>query len=245
MSDQPAALRYALSHDDLVRINRAILVAAVVRGTVHSVNNILQTIGGQAEMLAQRPDALGDIGRRAERISAQTARAAGYMRELSALGRELPSAPDRVDIRQCLDRVYALREYDLQRAHIAFEARFDADPVPPARIDMPALSQIVLNLLLNAEQALADTPDARIDVVVGAAAGRTCISVRDDGPGIGPDGRDRIFEAFQTTGAAGASLGLGLPVARYLAEQHGGHLVLADPVAGHGAQFDLDLPAMP
>jgi signal transduction histidine kinase len=244
VSDEPAALRYALSNDALVRINRAILVAAVVRGTVHSVNNILQTIGGQAEMMAQRPDAAGDVGRRAERITVQTARAAGYMRELSALGRELPSAPDRVDIRQCLDRVYALREYDLQRAHIAFESRFDVERVPPARIDLPALSMIVLNLLLNAEQAVADTPGARIDVVISAAGGRTLISVRDDGPGVAPDRRDRVFEAFYTTGAAGATLGLGLPVARYLAEQHGGRLVLAEPDGGHGARFDLDLPAV-
>ena len=244
MSDQPAALRYALSHDDLVRINRAILVAAVVRGTVHSVNNILQTIGGQAEMMAQRPDSVSDVGRRAERITVQTGRAAGYMRELSALGRELPSAPDRVDIRQCLDRVYALREYDLQRAHIACETRFEAEQVPPARIDLPALSLIVLNLLLNAEQALADTPDARIDVLVGITGGRTSISVRDDGPGVAPDRRDRIFDAFYTTGAAGATLGLGLPVSRYLAEQHGGRLVLEEPAGGHGARFDLDLPAL-
>lgn len=238
------AERYALSNDDLVRINRAILVAAVVRGTVHSVNNILQTIGGQAEMLAQRPDAAGEIGRRAERISAQTARAAGYMRELSALGRELPSAPDRVDIRQCLDRAYALREYDLHRAHIAFGIRFDTEPVPPARIDLPALSMIVLNLLLNAEQALADTTDSRIDVVVGASGGRTLISVRDDGPGIAADRRDRVFGAFYTTGAAGATLGLGLPVSRYLAEQHGGRLVLAAPDGDRGARFDLELPAL-
>lgn len=233
-----------MSNDDLVRINRAILVAAVVRGTVHSVNNILQTIGGQAEMMAQRPDAAGEVGKRAERISAQTARAAGYMRELSALGRELPSAPDRVDIRPCLDRAYALREYDLHRAHIAFEVRFDTESVPPARIDLPALSMIVLNLLLNAEQALADTEGGRIDVVVSAADGRTLISVRDDGPGVAADRRDRVFDAFYTTGAPGATLGLGLPVSRYLAEQHGGHLVVAAPDDGRGARFDLDLPAL-
>ena len=98
MSEQPAThASPALSDEEIVRINRAILVAAVVRGTVHSVNNILQTIGGQAEMLAQRPALADEVTRRAERIAAQTIRAAGYMRELSALGRELPSAPDRVD----------------------------------------------------------------------------------------------------------------------------------------------------
>lgn len=237
-------MSHHLSDGDCVRINRAILVAAVVRGTVHSVNNILQTIGGQAEMLGQHPEPPDDVRRRAERISTQTGRAAGYMRELSALGRDVPSAPDRVDVRQCVDRVFALREYDLQRAHIVFDVRVDGDAVPPARIDSPALSMILLNLVLNAEHALASVQDARIELRVAAGGGRVMISLSDNGPGIPEGRRDRIFDGFGTGGGDGATLGLGLRVSRYLAGQHGGTLTVADAPAAAGASFVLDLPVL-
>lgn len=243
MSDQPAAaVARPLLDGELVSINRAILVAAVVRGTVHSVNNILQTIGGLAEMVAQKPEAPDEVRRRAERVSFQTGRAAGYMRELSAFGRDLPSAPDRVNLRACVDRVHALREYDLQRAHVVFEADLGEGPLPAARIDLPALSMILLNLVLNAEQALAAAPDGRLQVTASAGGGRVLIRVADNGPGVPPDRRDRVFDAFYTTGVAGATLGLGLYVSRLLAVQHGGSLSLAETAAG--ARFDLELPAL-
>jgi signal transduction histidine kinase len=232
-----------LSPDALVCINRAMLVASVVRGTVHTVNNILQTIGGQAEMLGQRPEVATDVVRRAERIVAQTGRAAAYMRELSALGREVPGAPDRSDVRGCVDRAYALREYDLQRERVAFDVRTEGD-VPPARIDQPALSMILLNLFLNAEQVLRGAADARIQVVLAAGDGGVLVSVRDNGPGVAADIRARVFDAFFTTGAASTSLGLGLTVARHLAQQHNGVITLVDEPGTQGARFDVVVPAV-
>ena len=242
MSDQPATFDpHPLANEDLVRFNRAILVAAVVRGTVHSVNNILQTIGGQAEMLSQRPEPADEVRRRAERISTQTGRAAGHMRELSALIREVPMAPDRVDVRVCVDRVIALRDYDLQKARITFDAGYDTEPLPAARIDLPALLMILLNLVLNAEHALTTVQDARIELRVSAADGWLTMVLRDNGPGIAADRRERLFDAFDL---AGTAPGLGLRVSRYLAEEHGGRLTLADAPTTTGASFVLELPAL-
>jgi signal transduction histidine kinase len=233
---------FTLSDDDLVRINRWVLVASVVRGTVHSVNNILQSIGGQAELLSQRAGDPEDVMRRAERIIAQTGRAAGYMRELSGVGREVVDAPDRADLRQAVDRAFALREYDMLRARIAFEVVTESETVPTVRIDYPALSMILLNLLLNAEQALAGVADARISVVLGVAGSRGLISVRDNGPGIPPELRARVFEPFFTTGRSGATLGVGLAVARRLAGQHGGLVDVIDDPRTRGARVDVEIP---
>jgi C4-dicarboxylate-specific signal transduction histidine kinase len=238
------AVRHDLSWEDLVRINRTVLVASVVRGTVHTVNNILQTIGGQAEMLGQRPEQPDDVRRRTERIAAQTSRAAAYMRELSALTRDVPEAPDRADVRQCIDRVFALREYDLQREHIRFDIQVDPSAPRAARIDVPALTMILLNLILNAEQSQSGMSDAMIAVAVTPAQGRLMLGVQDAGPGVSPDVRDHVFEPFFTTGCAGATLGLGLTVASHLATQHGGHVRLADDQGPSGARFDLELPAV-
>jgi signal transduction histidine kinase len=224
---------FTLSDDDLVRINRWVLVASVVRGTVHSVNNILQSIGGQAELLSQRAGDPEDVMRRAERIIAQTGRAAGYMRELSGVGREVVDAPDRADLRQAVDML---------RARIAFEVATESETVPTVRIDYPALSMILLNLLLNAEQALAGVADARISVVLGVAGSRGLISVRDNGPGIPPELRARVFEPFFTTGRSGATLGVGLAVARRLAGQHGGLVDVIDDPRTRGARVDVEIP---
>lgn len=238
----PALVPHAWAVDDLVRINRWVLVSSVVRGTVHSVNNILQTIGGQAEMLGQRSGGEEDVRRRAERIVAQTGRAAAYMRELSAVGRATVEGADRVDVRQSVDRAFALREYDLMRAGVAFEVVVEAERLPACRIGPQALAVVLLNLMLNAEQALARVPDARIRVRLSHASGRITLQVRDNGPGVPHDIRAHMFEPFFTTGRLGATLGLGLPVARHLAEQHDGHLVFVDdPLPG--ARFDVDLPA--
>ena len=238
----PALVPHAWAVDDLVRINRWVLVSSVLRGTVHSVNNILQTIGGQAEMLGQRPGGEDDVRRRAERIVAQTGRAAGYMRELSAVGRAAVESADRVDVRHGVDRAFALREYDLMKSSVAFEVLVEAERLPACRIGPQALAVVLLNLMLNAEQALARVPDPRIRVRLTHASGRIVVIVQDNGPGVSHDIRAHIFEPFFTTGRAGATLGLGLPVARHLAEQHGGQLVLVHDMSS-GARFELDLPA--
>jgi signal transduction histidine kinase len=183
----PDLVPHAWAVDDLVRINRWVLVSSVVRGTVHSVNNILQTIGGQAEMLGQRSGGEEDVRRRAERIVAQTGRAASYMRELSAVGRATVESADRVDVRQSVDRAFALREYDLMRAGVAFEVVVEAERLPVCRIGPQALAVVLLNLMLNAEQALARVPDARIRVRLSHASGRITLQVRDNGPGVPHD----------------------------------------------------------
>lgn len=232
---------HLFSADDLVNINRWVLVSSVMRGTVHSVNNILQTIGGQAEMLGQRPDAADDVRRRSERIVTQTARAASYMRELSAVARASVDT-DRSDPRQMVDRVFALREYDLMRAHIAFEIRADGDRLPPCRMGPHVLSAVLLNLMLNAEQAVTGAQGGRIVMTIGRSGNRIALSVEDNGPGVPADLREKVFEPFFTTGRPGATLGLGLAVSRRLAVDSGGSLTLAD-AGPPGARFDVEVPA--
>jgi signal transduction histidine kinase len=237
------SVTHDLSGETLARINRFVLVTSSVRGTVHTVNNLLQTIGGQAELLGQRDDLPEDVLTRVERISAQTVRAAELMRELSSLGREAPGAPDRTDVRRAIDRAYNLRQYDMGRAQIAVAFPGEPGGSCTAAIDAQALMLVVLNLLLNAEQALAERPGARVEVSVQKQDGAVVVTVRDNGPGIPPEHRDRVFEPFFTTGRPGATLGLGLTVARLLAAEHGGRLVLAgDPGPDGGACFELRLP---
>jgi len=234
-----------LSDDDLGRINRSMLVASVVRGAVHTVNNILQTIGGQAELLGQRPTLDDDVRHRLERIAAQTGRAASLMRDLSMIGRDNRPAGDRTDLRLGVERVLSLRQYDLSRAQISAEITGEQPGTCLTPIEGQAFSLAVLNLLLNAEQALAGQTGGRIVIAVERGDLEHVVSVIDNGPGVPADSRGKVFERFFTTGRPGSTLGIGLPVARGIAERHGGRLTLAAAVPGHpGARFDLTLPAL-
>ena len=117
-----------------------------------------------------------------------------------------------------------------------------ADGLPPIRGSANRLVQVLLNLLLNANQALAGRPDARV-VVESARDGRSVVvQVRDNGPGIPEEQRHRVFDPFFTTRAPGEGTGLGLSIAFDIVREHGGELELGAAPEG-GACFTIRLPA--
>jgi CheY-like chemotaxis protein len=110
------------------------------------------------------------------------------------------------------------------------------------RGDASQLEQVLLNLVLNAEQALAGSPEGRIAVRLHAYEGRVRVAVADTGPGIPADVLPRIFEPFFSTKAVGQGTGLGLSICYSIVQSHGGRLT-ADSRPGLGATFAVDLPA--
>ncbi len=223
----------------LARANRLAMVAAVLSTTVHEVNNALQIISGSAEMLG--PGTSGDlVARRGETIGGQARRASALLAELSAFARDDTPDPECADLGQIAQRALAMRQYAHARLHIrsGFEAsgtRFGVAARPRAVL------QIVLNLLVNAERALAGRTDARLVVAV-AEGDAVTLLVDDNGPGLTAEPGRQAFEPSFAADAAG--LGLGLPVSRWLAERNGGAL---DPAASRlgGCAFTLSLRRAP
>jgi two-component system sensor histidine kinase HydH len=229
-----------LTTGDLVTLNRAATVARLLAGVTHEVNNALHVISGTAELMEDDPAAADMVAKGAARIRSQTARAASAIAEVLAFARDDPGARGRINVREIAARSVALRKFSVGRAglSIAFEA-----PETPGFIaegSRVLLQQAVLNLIANAEQALAGQRGGAITVTLAADDRTMTVRVSDNGPGIAADQRDRIFDPFVTTRSRQEFTGIGLTAARHIADTHGGSLTIDDAPAG--ASFALRLP---
>jgi len=224
----------AIPEDTLVLLNRATLVQHTVRTAVHELNNVLQMIGGSAELLgaAALPPA---AAARAETILKQSTRGHLLLQSVSELARVAAPAVRTIDVASLCDQALQLRRYEHKRASIAAVLERPAVAAALVRADPSLLLQAVLNLILNAEQSLAGAaPPKTITVSVGSAGAQVALIVSDSG--TGPDNGTGLFDAFVTTGAHSA--GLGLTASRLIARQAGGDLQWLA-----GSRFQLTLPA--
>jgi two-component system C4-dicarboxylate transport sensor histidine kinase DctB len=229
--------QFALSDDTLLLLNRATLVAHAVRGAVHELNNVLQMIGGSAEMLAAA-DVPSTATPRLDAILRQTARGHGVLQALGEFGRGQQASAQLADVSTALDRALQLRRYEHTRAGVAVTRETRGGGPQRVRIDLQQLVQAILNLVLNAEQAVAGIKGPAIGVSVARTGEDVEIVVSDNGPGMS-SGVDAAAAFVTTRGSVAA--GLGLTATRLIAERWGGVL---EPVnAAEGASWRLRLPA--
>jgi signal transduction histidine kinase len=221
-------------------LNRLATIARLVAGAAHEVNNALQVIGGSAELLQNRTDLPEPVQKTLTRIRDQAARAASAMTGVVALSRAQPDGGTfLVDMCDIATRAVELRRYSIGRADLSVQ--LDVPPMPQlVNGQRLHLLQAVLNLIQNAEQALAPRRSGRIHVEVREDGDHVVLRVSDDGPGIPPGEAESIFQPFFTSRPRPESTGLGLPVAREIATAHRGSLEL-EPVTT-GASFRLRVP---
>jgi signal transduction histidine kinase len=223
----------------LTRMNRLATEARLVAGLAHELNNSLQVVGGLAELLATRTDLPSDAIARLEKVTGQTDKATSAIRRVVMYSRERPADQSLVDLGALIDQALALRAYQLGRLGVA--AIVDRGPSGDYRVrgDERQLTQALLNLVLNAEEALGSTAGRQLHARLTATPERVRLEMSDNGSGVDPAVRDRIFEPFFTTSQSERALGLGLPVSRAIVEAHGGRLTLADETPG--ATFVIEL----
>jgi two-component system NtrC family sensor kinase len=226
--------------DQLVHSERLSAIGELVAGVAHEINNPLQTIVGCVELMLDERAGGSSNKRDLETVRREAARAGQIVRNLLSFVRR--GAPDRVstDLTAIVRSMVDLREYHLRQRNITIDADYAPEPLM-AMVNRDEIQQLFLNLLLNAEHAIAGAGGAgTIRVTTGSARGRHFVEVADTGPGISPDLRGRIFEPFFTTKQVGEGTGLGLSISHGIAHAHGGSLDLLD--AERGARFRLTLP---
>jgi signal transduction histidine kinase len=234
----------------LVRSERMASVGRLAAGVAHEIGNPIAALMGMQDLLIEGdlpPDTQRDFLTRMRR---ETERIHGVVRDLLDFARPEESAaagggpPLPADVRAAIADVAALVKTQKGFRELRLNAEVDGDP----RVGLPAarLTQVLLNLVLNAGAAIesARRTDGRVTVraKMDAERGRVRIEVEDDGPGVRPEVRDRLFEPFVTTKDIGEGTGLGLAVCRGVVESAGGDIGLDSSYAG-GARFYVVLPA--
>jgi len=210
----------------------------------HEVNQPLGAIATSAAacsrwLLAEPPD-LDKAQRSLERIANDARRASTVIDRLRALVRRQVQRKERCDLNAAIREVLVLTDDELRRNNILVETSLDAD-LPMVECDRVQIQQIILNLIMNAVEAMGTVNDRPRRLAVGSASDAKAvqIEVRDSGPGIDPSHADQLFEAFYTTKAEG--MGMGLSISRDIVEAHGGRLWVS-PSVSQGAAFHFSLP---
>lgn len=224
----------------LLRINRLAMQARFVSGMAHEVNNSLQVMGGLVELLIDRPDLPDDVRARLQRIGDQADRAGGVIRQVLSYTRGEAGDRRRMDLASVVDRAVVLRRYQLGRLGVDVSWNPAGAPRVAVEGDEQQLQQAVLNLIVNAEEALEEAAERRLGISVEADETVARCLIADSGPGIDAALRDRLFEPFFTTRHASRNVGLGLPAAAAIAAAHHGRVRVADSASG--ATFVLELP---
>jgi two-component system NtrC family sensor kinase len=226
--------------DQLVHSERLSAIGELVAGVAHEINNPLQAIVGCVElMLDERYQAIdrSDL----ELVRKEAARAGQIVRNLLSFVRRGSGDRAPADLNEIVRTMVDLREYHLRQTNISIIVR-SASRSLPVVVNRDEIQQVVMNLLLNAEQAIASHAETgAITVETGFGERSHYLEVRDTGPGIRPELRGRIFEPFFTTKEVGQGTGLGLSISHGIASAHGGSLELHE--SDMGARFRLTLPA--
>ena len=224
----------------LIHSERLSAVGQLVSGVAHELNNPLQSILGFTELLIdaeERPDLRRDL----EQVRSEAIRAGKIVRNLLAFVRRSSSERSAANANDIVRTTIALRSYEFATANIRLFENY-ADPLPPVVVNPEEIQQVILNLIMNAEQAMRATrKSGTLTVTTECTANMVTIDIRDTGPGVPAELAGRVFEPFFSTKEVGEGTGLGLSIAMGIAEAHGGSLVLMP--TDSGAWFRLSLPA--
>ncbi len=217
-------------------------VGAFAAGVAHELNNPLAILAGQAAMLAEEA-VDGPLAVRAEKIQRMAERCGRIVQSFLAVARRKPPQKAPLDLNEVVEGVLDLAAHLLRGSRVAVDRALVNEPITLVA-DADQIYHVVLNLVLNAQQAMGDQADPRrlrLATDLDRKAGEARLEVTDTGPGVPREHWERIFEPFFTTKPAGGGTGLGLSFCKAAIEAHGGSIVLL--ATERGTTFRVTLPA--
>jgi signal transduction histidine kinase/BarA-like signal transduction histidine kinase len=230
-------------YHQLLQAEKMAALGQTVSGVAHELNNPLATILSWAERLSQRTTLEEPVRRGLETILSEGERAARIVRNLLTFARKRQTTRAMVDVNQVVRETLALRAYEQRVTNIRVIDALAAG-LPQVFADGHQVQQVLLNLIINAEQAMLSANGHGILVVRtwhDADQESVVLEINDDGPGIPDDLQPKIFDPFFTTKEVGKGTGLGLTVAYAIVQEHGGRIRL-ESRPNAGASFYVEMP---
>ena len=234
-----------MARTELARVSRVTTLGELTASIAHEVN---QPIGAMvanaaacARWLAAKPPDMDEARAALENIVADGKRAGEVIARIRALTKRQAPRMELLDVNRKVLEVVALAEHELRSQDIVLRTELDRT-LPPVAGDRVQLQQVLLNLILNALEAMSGVHDRPRELTIASTrsdAGTILVEVRDSGEGLEPASAERVFEPFYTTKAQG--IGIGLSISRSIVEAHGGRLS-ARANQPHGAVFQFTLP---
>jgi signal transduction histidine kinase len=230
-------------YHQLLQAEKMAALGQTVSGVAHELNNPLATILSWAERLSEQSTLEPSMRRGLETILSESERAARIVRNLLTFARKRQTTRAMVDVNQVVRETLALRAYEQRVTNITVIDAL-ASGLPHVFADGHQVQQVLLNLVINAEQAMLSSNGRGVLVV------RTwhdqdqesvILEINDDGPGIPDELQPKIFDPFFTTKEVGKGTGLGLTVAYAIVQEHGGRIRLESRPA-RGTSFYVELP---
>jgi C4-dicarboxylate-specific signal transduction histidine kinase len=240
-----AERRHLDSQMQLAHVNRIATMGQLAASIAHEVNQPIGATLINAETalrwLAASPPKLENARQSIDRIITDGKRAADIIGRVRGLVKKAPARKEDLEINEVIFGVIALTRNEMSKNRVLVQTRL-ADGLPSIWGDRVQLQQVILNLTMNAVEAMNEVREGSRELSISTSKAESdgvLVAVNDTGPGLPQASAERIFEAFYTTKPSG--LGMGLSICRSIVEAHGGRLWAA-PNQPHGAAFCLTLP---
>ncbi|RMF86596.1 MAG: GAF domain-containing protein [Nitrospinota bacterium] len=225
----------------VIQAEKLSALGEIVASVAHELNNPLTTVVGYSQLLLASASLESREQERLQRVTEEALRASQLVQRLLAFARRQEPVKRPVNLNTLVQKVLALREYQLRVDNISVQLALDPS-LPPVLADAQQLEQVYLNIINNAAQAMHEqSGGGTLTIRSWHDAEGVHLSFADTGPGIPPEYRDRIFEPFFTTKPVGKGTGLGLSVSYGIMKAHQGTIRVESEV-GKGATFYLSLP---
>jgi PAS domain S-box-containing protein len=231
---------------ELAHVARVTSLGALTASIAHEVNQPIGAARNNAHaalrFLAGDPPDLSEVREALECVVNDTYRAGDIVGRIRDQVKKVPPRMEGVELNDAIEEVIALVRGELSKSRVSVQTQL-AEGLSPVHADRVQLQQVMLNLILNAIEAMISVDNEVRELVISTESSPPeglLVAVGDSGPGVAPEDRERIFESFYTTKASG--VGIGLSICRSIIEAHGGRL-WADAHQPRGAVLRFTLPA--
>jgi PAS domain S-box-containing protein len=232
---------------ELAHVNRVTTMGQLTTSIAHEVNQPIAAAVTSADAglrwLAAHPPNLEKTRDAFERIIKAGKQASNVIGRIRGLVKKVPAHRATLDVNEMILETIALTRSEMQRNRVLLQTELAKD-LPRIRGDRVQLQQVMLNLIMNAMEALSEVSDGSRELMIGSNVDTpdgVIVTVRDSGSGLNPESIDRLFDPFYTTKPTG--MGMGLSICRSIIEAHGGRIAADNESVHGGARLYFTLPA--